>query len=295
MDKTSADKKSMQRTDGEKYDLQRAEIEKKEFLKPYTHGRPWDKAQCSLEIDRLYVVVKHDIFELGCRLIEAKANIPHGQWLPYLKERKIDRYTAAHIMRVTVRLADKPRLRAELKGGIDKFKIYTNADDSDLEAYELSGTLLGKDKDALNAMSRDEVRDLVLKKDRRLEQAKEQLAELQTQVERLQNPDCPEEQIYEDLQNLRQHLFNTLEQYKNAAKIGFNNKRSIALYTIYNMISLQAISEMQDLEENSNLGKLLQGTVKGYDPTIFDQVNLQEHSNEQTQELSLVDKPEETD
>jgi len=284
MDKTPVDKKSVQHTEIAKIDMQHAEIEKYELLQPYVHGRPWNDAQNIYSTKMLFGIIGHCSFELGCLLIEAKMNVPHGQWLPRLKECGIDRRTAAFYIHVANRLIDMPRLKS-LKIGVSKLNEILKANDEDLDDFERGGDLLGKDEDELAAMSREEIKDLVRKKDRRLEQAKEQLGELQAEIEHLQKPISKEtDQFFDELNEMRHVLFHNLERFKKAA-MG-NMQHEIGVYTVFNIILFHCTYGIRALEDESDFGRFFPGTVPGYDPLALELLNLQELSDEEARKIT---------
>jgi len=274
-------------SENSKESAQLAEVEKQISLKPYTHGRLWNEAQNKLEIQMWNAADERCTFELGCRLIEARNNVEPGQWLAYLKECNIDRYKAALYIRVAKRLGDSPRLKS-LKAGVSKVSVILQADEEDLEDFERSGILLGKDEDELASMSRQELKDLVRKKDRRLEQSKEQLGELQADNERLQDQGRSKDRFYDDLTDLRRTLFGNLDQFKQTAMGDI--QREIAFYTVTNMISIHCAQMLRTLCEESKIENLLQGTAASYDPVHFEMINLEELAQKESDRFSSLDK-----
>jgi len=282
-----------------KESAQLAEVEKYELLKPFTHGRSWDEAQNKLEIQMWNAADERCTFELGCRLIEARNNVESGQWLAHLKECGISKQKAALYIRVAKRLGDSPRLKS-LKAGVSKIDVILQADKEDLEDFERFGILLGKGEDELAGMSRDELKDLVRKKERRLEQSKEQLGDLQEKIERLEGPKGSKDQIFEDLTKLRRILFLDIGEFKRA--VAGNNAHEIALYNVLHMIQIICAQEMLVLEDESSVSKIiLRGSVRGYDPVALELIDLMELSKEEARKIAeakpieLVDDPEEAD
>jgi len=272
-------------SENSKESAQLAEIEKQHMLQPFTHGRPWDKSQNIREIQQWNVMDEHCIFQLGCRLIEAKNNIESGQWLAHLKEGGIDRRKAARYIRVAMRLGDKPRLR-QLKAGIAKLDIFAAADEEDLEDFERSGTFLGKDRDELDAMSREELKNLVRKNERRIEQAKEQLSDRQAEVERLERSKGVKDQFFEKLTALRRTLYLDIGEFKRA--VMGDTQKEIALYNVLQMIQRICAHEMLIMENESNIDTRLCGTIRGWDPLALELINLMEYSKEQAEDVEAI-------
>jgi len=284
MDKESADKKSQQRAEMEKYELQRAEIEKQELLKPFSDGQTWDEEKIKFELQMLSVLGDKIDFEIGKRFIFAKANIPHGRWIPFVESCGHDRKYAALYMHIARELENRPRLK-KLGLGVKKYELLLSMDKEDLDDFERGGDLLGKDDDELGNITREALKKELRKTRKRLGQAKEQLADRQEKIDQLQKP-IPKEtdQFFDELNEMRHVLFHNLERFKKAA-MG-NMQHEIGVYTVFNIILFHCTYGIRALEDESDFGRFFPGTVPGYDPLALELLNLQELSDEEARKIT---------
>ncbi len=258
-----------------------AAIERQRLLKPFSADRPWDEALFCIEIRTLNQIVHEAFYEAGCRLIVAKNNMSAGQWLPFLDNCGLNRFTAAQYMRIARDLADKPRL-LQLKAGLTKTEILLQADPDDLDDFEKSGELLGMKEGEILTKSRKELKEIILDKDHRLDQAKKQVKGLQEEIDKLKgDPDRPREAYYDDLHDFRRDVFARLEALQTEALGSGDNRKVIALYNLVNQFKLNTVQRLADIEEQSRLGSLLQGTGHGYDAPYLQRTNLGELAEEE--------------
>jgi hypothetical protein len=262
------------------------EIHRQYLLRPFSDNRPWDEIAIRTEIQALNQIANVSIYEIGRRLIFAKNNVPEGRWLKFLDECDLNRMTAALYMRVARQLVDKPRLR-QLNAGIAKLDILALADPEDLEDFEKSGELLGQDGDGLMAMSREELKDLVRKGQKRMLEAKNQVKSLETEIEKLRGEDGkPDDAYYEDLHATRRKTFGDLEYLVSEALKSGDNAKVIAVYNLLHQLRLNATERMGTLEDESPLGRLLIGTNHGYDAPYLSQFSLKEIGKEEAANFS---------
>ena len=262
-------------------EITRQEIARKHFLKPFSDNRPWDEFSIRTEIQALNQIANVAAYEMGRRLIFAKNNVPEGRWLEFLESCEIPHQTAGQYMRVARLLADKPRLR-QLSAGVAKLDILASADEEDLKDFEKSGELLGKDVDELTLMSRAELKALVHKGQKSLQEAKKQVESLVTEIDKLRGNDGePEDVYYRDLHAARMKTFGDLEFLVSTAQKSGDNAKIIAVYNLLHQLKSNAAYRMGILEEECPLGRLLIGTGHDWDAPYLSQFSLKDIGKEE--------------
>jgi len=135
-------------------------------------------------------------------------------------------------------------------------------------------------------MSREELKNLVRKNERRIEQAKEQLSDRQAEVERLERSKGVKDQFFEKLTALRRTLYLDIGEFKRA--VMGDTQKEIALYNVLQMIQRICAHEMLIMENESNIDTRLCGTIRGWDPLALELIDLMEYSKEQAEDVEAI-------
>ncbi len=255
------------------------EIEKVQLLKPFSDNRPWDETLITAELQALARINEISAIEIGKRLVFARNNVEEGRWGQFLNNSGIHERTAQVYMRIARTLADRPKV-LQIASGREKLNIFASLDPADLEDFERSGTLLGKDADELATLTREELKKLARDQKRRLEQAKEQVKELEQKAA----PAKTEDEQIAWLAWMQRDTFRNIDAKMKEIK---ELKGLVALYCALNVISLECARRMRELEDNPEFGGLLNMMSRGYSPELARQMSLADYADEAVAELGL--------